>query len=75
MSERDPLLIRNALVATLDGDNTVHDRADVLVEGGAIAAVGQIDPACVPAVAYVIEAEGKMVVPGFGNAHTHSPGA
>ena len=45
--------------------------ADVLVDGGLIVEVGQIDAPD----AEIIEAAGRYVVPGFVDAHSHADGA
>ncbi len=62
------MLLRNALVLAGGGDWQAR-RADILIEGSRIAAVGsslQSDGQC-------IEAENLLAVPGFVNAHYHSP--
>jgi guanine deaminase len=65
------VLIRGGRV--LVGAPGTLQRADVLVEGDRIAALG---PALAPpAGARVIEAAGRLVVPGMGNAHTHAHGS
>lgn len=68
-------LIRNARVLTLDPDDREYDSADILIEGQRIVAVGpDIAP---PADAHdvrVIDATGKLVMPGLINGHFHSPG-
>jgi len=63
-------LIRNAdVVVTMDGARRELAGASVLVEGGAIAAVG---PGLVaPEGAEVIEAAGCVVTPGLVNTHHH----
>lgn len=53
----------------LRGDPPVLERADVLVDGDRIAAVGPGLPA--PAAGDVLDAGGFVVVPGLVNAHTH----
>lgn len=75
-----PLLFRNARVLTLAGtpgarrgramhDLGVLDRADVLVRGGRVAAVGAgLDPGD----ARVVEAHGRVLMPAFVDAHTHA---
>jgi len=65
-------LIRNARVLTMDGAGTVHERADVLIDGAIISAV---DPAGIEtgAAELVIEGAGHLVMPGLINAHFHSP--
>src|SRR5699024_483393 len=48
--------------------------ADVLIEGERIADVGRIDPARARG-AQVLEANGRLVMPGFVDAHSHAEGA
>ena len=45
-------------------------RADVLIEGDRIAAVGPVVPA--PEGARELDATGRLVLPGLVNAHTHA---
>ncbi len=64
----DGFLIRGGVVLTMEpalGDV----RGDVLIQGGRIAAVGEI--AEVPAGAQVIDAGGCLVLPGLVQAHIH----
>ena len=69
MSSR--ILLRGGLVA--DGIGTTARRADVLIEGPAIAAVGNIDMS--PGESTVIDlAPGSVVCPGFIDAHVHAEG-
>lgn len=57
-------------------DLGVHDRADVVVEGGVISEVRPAGsgggPAPHPGPATVIEARGRVLMPGFVDAHTHA---
>lgn len=62
-----PLLIRGATVLTGTGQRL--DNADVLIEGGKIAAVGQDLQA--PAGAATVDAQGKWVTPGIIDVHSH----
>jgi cytosine/adenosine deaminase-related metal-dependent hydrolase len=65
-------LIRNARVLTLDDAGSEHACADILVDGALIAAIG---PDLAPDnIDRVIEARGKLVMPGLINGHFHSPG-
>jgi N-acyl-D-amino-acid deacylase len=65
------MLLRGGLVA--DGIGTTVQRADVLIEGAAIAAVGNI--AVSPGGSAVIDlAPGSVVCPGFIDAHVHAEG-
>lgn len=67
------LIIRNAFVVTLDAGDSVFDPGDVLIEDGAIVAVGTVDDEAAQECDRVIEGAGRLLVPGFVNAHTHSP--
>jgi N-acyl-D-amino-acid deacylase len=60
-------LIKDGLI--LDGSGCQGVRADVLVAGGRIAAVGQ---GLAAAGATVVDAGGLVVAPGFIDSHTHS---
>lgn len=62
-----PTLIRNATV--LDGLGAELANADVLMEAGRIAAIGENLAA--PAGAEVIDASGRFVTPGIIDAHSH----
>ncbi|MCT8161009.1 8-oxoguanine deaminase [Pseudoruegeria sp. SHC-113] len=62
-------LIRNAdAILTMDDDRRELRGADVLIEGGKIAAVGQ---GLVAQDAEVLEAAGCLVTPGLVNTHHH----
>jgi 5-methylthioadenosine/S-adenosylhomocysteine deaminase len=62
------VLIRGAQV--LGGSPPSLSRADILVEGDRIAAVGP--SLASPADARVLDAAGHIALPGLGNAHTHA---
>ncbi|TAN49749.1 MAG: D-aminoacylase [Betaproteobacteria bacterium] len=63
---RYELLIRNASV--IDGTRAPRFEADVAVQDGRIAAIGSLDKARADTE---IDACGKIVAPGFIDAHTH----
>lgn len=65
-AEASPLLIRGAHVFDLDRPLAV---ADILIRGDRIVAVG---PEARADDARVIDARGRVVMPGLINAHTHS---
>lgn len=72
------MLIRNGLVATFDKgalQGTVIEDGAVVVEGTTIEAVGKTAEivARYPYAAPVIEAAGRVVMPGFIVTHTHMP--
>jgi len=78
------LLIRGARVLTMGrepgprrgaaamNDLRVVPRADVLVQGERIAAIEPKGIATVPKGTQVIDAEGRVLMPGFVDAHTHA---
>jgi N-acyl-D-amino-acid deacylase len=61
------LLVRDALV--VDGTGSPPFRGDVAVEEGRIAAVGDLDGA---RAERIIDADGRIVCPGFVDPHSHS---
>jgi cytosine/adenosine deaminase-related metal-dependent hydrolase len=68
-------LIRNARVLTLDDADHEFDTASILIDGQRIVAVGP-EVALPPRTrdAKVIDATGKLAMPGLINGHFHSPG-
>ena len=68
-------LIRNARVLTLDADDREFERANILIENQHIVAIGP-EVAVPPGVVAptLIEAGGKLAMPGLVNGHFHSPG-
>jgi 5-methylthioadenosine/S-adenosylhomocysteine deaminase len=71
----DSLLIRGARVLTLDAADREWPCADVVVEGGRIAALGpDAGAAWARPFARTIDGTGLLAMPGLINAHFHSPG-
>jgi N-acyl-D-amino-acid deacylase len=66
MAERYDLLIRNGTV--IDGTRAPRYRADVALRGARIAAIGELQGARAGAE---LDASGRIVAPGFIDAHTH----
>ncbi len=64
----DRLLVRNACVLSMDPDVGDFNRADVLIEGTRIAAVGP-DLDATPDT--VIDGTGRIAMPGFVDTHRH----
>ena len=66
------ILIRNARVLTFDDARRELARADVLVQGRTIVAVGpDLEPPANEDI-QVIDGAGKLVMPGLVNAHLHA---
>ncbi len=59
------LIIRNGSI--VDGTGTPGRRADVAIKDGRIAAIGDLDESATR----TIDADGKVVAPGFVDIHTH----
>jgi cytosine/adenosine deaminase-related metal-dependent hydrolase len=70
MADSKRLLVRGGQVYDHDGDVHRPGVADILIEGGTIAAVGA--HLAVDGEHDVIDAFGRLVVPGLINAHYHS---
>ena len=64
-------LFQNVTAVLMDGARTVLKNACVAVDGGKISYVGTEQPA--GDFDTVIDASGKVLMPGFVNAHTHVP--
>ena len=58
------------MVVTLDERDRVLERADILIENGRIAAVGEV---AAPPGARTIDGRDRIAFPGMVNAHSHSP--
>lgn len=65
------LWIKHADIVTLDEHGTILRDADLLIEGTRIAQIGHV-PGDTRADE-VIDARGKVALPGFFNAHCHAP--
>lgn len=67
-------LIADARILTMDGQDREHDRADILVDGQIIAAIGPgLRDTAAAAGATIVAARGMLALPGLINAHLHSP--
>lgn len=67
------LLIKEGVVLTMDPAGSLFEEGFVLVRDGRIAAVGEMSAAPPDvAAATIIDARGKLVMPGLINTHTHA---
>lgn len=66
------LLIKGCLVLTMDEAGRVVNEGYVAVRDGVVVGVGRLDE-CPFSGEEVIDARGKLAMPGLVNAHTHSP--
>jgi 5-methylthioadenosine/S-adenosylhomocysteine deaminase len=68
------LLVTGATVVTMDGDRRIIEDGAVAVKGDAIVAVGlRLEIERKYSGTQVINARGKLVLPGFINGHAHVP--
>jgi 5-methylthioadenosine/S-adenosylhomocysteine deaminase len=68
------LLLINAVVLTMDEQYTYYEPGAVAVQGDAIALVGpEADLRAQVTAREVIDCQGKVLMPGLVNAHTHVP--
>jgi 5-methylthioadenosine/S-adenosylhomocysteine deaminase len=68
------LVIANGVVVTMDADRRVLSPGSVAINGNTITAVGAADRIAAEFVAKdVIDAKGRVVLPGLINTHTHAP--
>ncbi len=63
-------LIRGAVVVTCDADHTVLSQGDVVIEDAHLVYVGS---AYEGEYDHLVPAQGKLLMPGLINAHTHTP--
>jgi 5-methylthioadenosine/S-adenosylhomocysteine deaminase len=67
-------VIRNAIIFTVDPDNTIHRNGVLVLRGDRIAAVGNADTVEIPPdVTHTIDCQGHMAaIPGLIDVHSHS---
>ncbi len=66
------ILIENAAILTLDEEEHFIERGSISIQGSSISAVGSVDSS---SHEKIIDGGRFLAVPGFVNAHTHTPGA
>ena len=68
------LIIRGGTVVTMDGERRVIENGAVAVVSGSIVGVGKSDEIAANFTSKkIINAEGKAIIPGLINTHTHIP--
>jgi 5-methylthioadenosine/S-adenosylhomocysteine deaminase len=67
------LLIHDATVVTVNGENQILENGSIRVTDGTISSVGPTEPTDRSSTAeHVIDASGKVVLPGLIDAHRHT---
>jgi cytosine/adenosine deaminase-related metal-dependent hydrolase len=69
----ETILIRHGRILSPDRPAGDGGTADIAVAEGRITEIGAVAPERLGEFARIIEADGKLVVPGLVNAHLHSP--
>jgi 5-methylthioadenosine/S-adenosylhomocysteine deaminase len=68
------LIVRGGTVVTMDGERRVIENGAVAVKGGRIVSVGSVtDIDRTFTAREVVNARGKVIIPGLINGHTHVP--
>ncbi len=71
----ETLLIKNAIVVTVNHSGNVFEKGGVLVDGNKIAAVGTMDNVMSQTKKtpdYIIDANGMVALPGLVDLHFHT---
>jgi len=66
------LVIKNATVVTMNASREVLTGAEVVIQGARIVKVGPASKGRVEGVRRVIDAKGRVLLPGFVHAHLHA---
>lgn len=65
-------LISNGYIVTMNSDLLVYEKGDILIEEDKIKAVGSIKYGIVDRDAEIIDARGRIIIPGLINSHVHT---
>ena len=66
------IYIKNAYILTINEKKEVYSQGDILIEDDKLKAVGKVNPEDVLPDAQVVEAKGKIIMPGLINTHVHT---
>ena len=73
MVNRADILITNGMVLTVDANGTCIENGAVAIRGSKIIAVGAASDLQDCQSKEIIDAQGKLIMPGLVNGHTHMP--
>jgi cytosine/adenosine deaminase-related metal-dependent hydrolase len=65
------LIVKNGLVVTMDKDDHIYRNGSIYIEGNTIKKIGPAPEVGEPEGAEVVDASGKIVIPGFISCHNH----
>ena len=65
------ILIKNAYIVSMNTRREIYNNGSILIEGDTIKAIGKIDKKLILESVEVIDAKGKIILPGLINTHVH----
>lgn len=65
------ILIKNAYVVSMNEKREIYNNGSILIENDLIKAIGKVDEKTIIDTAEIIDAKGKIVLPGLINTHVH----
>jgi 5-methylthioadenosine/S-adenosylhomocysteine deaminase len=73
MTPKSDVILKNAILLTMDSNLSIYDPGAIALLGDHILAVGNQDEICKQYLAeQTIDCQGKVLMPGLVNAHTHA---
>lgn len=74
MTKTADLILKNAIVLTMDEEYHIHEPGAVAIQGDSILAVGpEAEITAAYSATEVLDCGGQVLMPGLVNAHTHVP--
>ncbi|MGL4787225.1 MAG: amidohydrolase [Cetobacterium sp.] len=65
------ILIKNAYVVSMNEKREIYNNGSILIENDLIKAIGKVDEKSILDTAEIIDAKGKIILPGLINTHVH----
>jgi len=65
------ILIKNAYVVSMNEKREIYNNGSILIENDLIKAIGKVDEKSLLDTVEIIDAKGKIVLPGLINTHVH----
>lgn len=66
------ILLKNGFIVSMNKEEQVFTQGDVLIENDRIKAVGHVEQSLVTPDVEIVDAKGKIVMPGLINTHVHT---
>ncbi|WP_432204976.1 amidohydrolase [Cetobacterium somerae] len=65
------ILIKNAYIVTMNAKREIYNNGSILIEGNKIKAIGKVEENLISENVEILDANGKIILPGFINTHVH----